>query len=426
MKIRSLLILSLTLAAMRCAPTLAVEPTSDWPFWRGPQHNGIASAEQSPPLKWNKTENVLWSVDIPGRGHSSPVVVGEQVFVATADLAAQQQTVHCYDRETGKQRWVSVVHQGGLVKEGNKKATLASSTVACVGDRVFINFLNRGAVTTSALSRGDGSILWQTEISKYKVHQGYGASPIPFRDLVLVAADNKGEAGGAVAALEQATGKIRWRHSRPSKPNYPSPALLTLDGKPRMIMTGCDLVTALDPASGDKLWEFDGATTECVTTAVTDGKRIFTSGGYPKNHVSAMLADGSGKVVWENKTRVYVPSMLVRDGHLYAVADQGFAICWDSQTGEQKWKNRLPGGGDFTSSPVMVGELIYATSERGLTTVFRATPEEFKVLSQNQLGDRVYATPAICDGRIYAKVVVEDGKKLSERLYCLGAGKTNR
>ena len=127
----------------------------------------------------------------------------------------------------------------------------------------------------------------------------------------------------------------------------------------QLVLTGCDLVTSLNPLTGETLWEVEGATTECVTSTVTDGQRIFTSGGYPRNHLSAVRADGSGRIDWETGDRIYVPSMLLRDGTLYAVLDAGVAACWDSATGKQHWKHRL--GGTFSASPILVGRRIYAT-----------------------------------------------------------------
>ena len=108
----------------------------------------------------------------------------------------------------------------------------------------------------------------------------------------------------------------------------------TSAGQTQLLMTGCELVAGFDPLSGETLWEIEGATTECVTSTVSDGQLIYTSGGYPKNHVAAVKADGSGDVVWENGSRVYVPSMLVRDGYLYAVLDAGVAVCWKADTGD--------------------------------------------------------------------------------------------
>ncbi|MEZ6144436.1 MAG: PQQ-binding-like beta-propeller repeat protein [Planctomycetaceae bacterium] len=170
--------------------------------------------------------------------------------------------------------------------------------------------------------------------------------------------------------LDRETGEIVWQHKRPEKPNYPSPILLTIDGKQRLIQVGCDLISCFDPQSGEKLWETEGATTECVTSTITDGKHVFTTGGYPRNHVAAIRVDGGGEVAWENSVRVYVPSMLIKDGYLYAVTDAGVAMCWKSDTGEEQWKGRL--GGTFNASPVLVGNTIYAINEVGTTFLFEA------------------------------------------------------
>src|SRR5262249_6420955 len=150
-------------------------------------------------------------------------------------------------------------------------------------------------------------------------------------------------------------------------------------GREQLVLTGCNLVSSFEPLTGKTLWEVKGATEECVTSAVTDGQHVFTSGGYPRNHVAAVRADGSGKVAWENTTRVYVPSMLVKGGHLYAVSDAGIAFCWKCDTGKEVWKGRL--GGTFSASPVLVGEHILATNESGRTFVFRATPAAFEVVA---------------------------------------------
>jgi len=150
---------------------------------------------------------------------------------------------------------------------------------------------------------------------------------------------------------------------------------------------------------------------------VTDGTRIFASGGYPRNHTVAVLADGSGKIAWQNNARVYVPSMIQKGGHLYAVMDSGLAVCWKSDTGEELWKERL--GGDFFASPVMVDDRIYASNVGGKTFVFDATPRSFKLVAQNQLGDEAYASPAICGSRIYLRVA-KRGESRQEFLYCIG------
>jgi outer membrane protein assembly factor BamB len=235
---------------------------------------------------------------------------------------------------------------------------------------------------------------------------------------VIVSADNKGEGGGAIAALNRATGDVVWRHARPATPNYPSPIILKAAGRDQVFLTGCDLVSSFAPLTGEKLWEIEGATTECVTSTVTDGNIILTSGGYPKNHTAAVRADGSGEVVWENNVRVYVPSMFIHDGKIYGVADAGVAMCWEAATGKELWKGRL--GGTFSSSPVLVGENIYVINEAGEGFVFKADPAKFELVAKNQLGNEVFATPTICGSRIYMRVAEQQGDVRQEMLYCIG------
>lgn len=388
----------------------------DWPWWRGPGRNGIANPDQTPPLEWNDTKNVVWSVPVPGRGHGGVTTFGDFLFLATAEKQAETESVLCFDRASGKRLWKTDVHKGGLSYKGNKKASLASSTIACDGERLYIGFLNDETLYATALTLA-GDQVWQTEICKYVIHQGYGASPAIYGSLVIITGDNKG-GSGVVAGLDRKTGDIVWKNSRPKTPNYSSPIILNSAGKDQLFLTGCDLVTSLEPLTGKTNWEFKGATTECVTSTVTDGRHIYTTGGYPKNHVAAVRTDGSKEVAWENKTRVYVPSMIARNGYLYAVADAGFAVCWKADTGEEAWKARL--GGTFSSSPVLVGENLFVTNEAGKTFIFKADPSGFKKVGENDLGDNVLATPTICGSRIYMRVAFDKGGSRREMLYCLG------
>jgi len=392
--------------------SLKADPATDWAAWRGPTRDGIAASGQNPPIQWSETENILWKAPVPGRGHGSPTVVADRIYLATADR--EKQIVLCLDRHSGRVVWQSEVHSSGADPGKHANSSAASSTVAYDGERLLINFLNSGAVYTTALDL-DGKVLWQQKVCDYVTHQGFASSPALFESLVLVSADHKG--GGVIAGLDRKTGRIVWSVPRPKLPNYPTPALVQANGRTQMVMAGCNLVTSLDPASGKKIWELNGATEECVTTAVTDGERIFVSGGWPKNFTAAVVADGSGKIAWQNNTRVYVPSMIVKDGHLYAVTDAGIAICWKSDTGEELWKERL--GGDFYASPVMVGDRIYASNVRGQTFVFEARPAGFKIISQNQLADEAYASPVICGSRVYLRVA-KRGENRQEFLYCVG------
>jgi len=387
----------------------------DWPWWRGPTSDGVAPAGQSPPHQWSRDKNVLWRAPLPGRGHASPTVVGARVYIPTADEQADVQSVLAFDRDTGRQVWKTDVHTGKLDRKGNKKTSQASSSIACDGQRLYVNFLNDNAVYTTALDL-DGKQIWQTKVSPFSTHQGFGSSPALYQSLVLVTSDSP--AGGTIAALDRATGRIVWSRDRPRKANYASPVVHHIDGQDQLLVSGCDLVTALDPLTGRKLWEIDGATTECVTTIVTDGRHVFVSGGYPRQHTQAVVADGSGKTAWQNRDKVYVPSMIVREGYLYAVQDGGVAVCWKADTGKEMWKARL--GGTFTASLVLVGDELWATNEAGETFIYQATPEKYELTSKNQLGDQVYATPVVCGGRVFHRVVESDGGRRQEVLYCLG------
>jgi len=390
----------------------AVDPATDWPAWRGPTRDGVAAPGQNPPLHWTETEGVLWKEPLPGRGHSSSTVVGDRVYLATAD--AENQSVLCLSRNSGQRVWETKVHGGQPDAGHHSNSSAASSTAACDGTRVYINFLNGGAVYTSALDL-DGKLLWQHKVCDFATHQGFGSSPVLHESLVIVSADNRG--GGVIAALNRETGDLVWSQPRPKTPNYTTPAIVQAGGRTQVVLAGCNLISSFDPANGRKLWELNGSTEECVVTPVTDGTRIFTSGGYPKNHTVAVFADGSSRVAWQNTARVYVPSMIQKEGYLYAVMDAGLAVCWAADTGMEMWKERL--GGDFFASPVMVGNRIYATNLRAKTFIFEATPKHFELLAQNQLGDEAYASPVICGNRIYLRVAAHTDKR-EEYLYCIG------
>ncbi len=399
-----------------CLPTFGQKfpGSGDWPWWRGPSFDGVAASGQKSPTIWSDSQNVVWKAPVPGRGHGTPTVVGNQVVLVTADEKKEIQSVLCFDRTSGKLLWQTEVHRGNFMRR-NKKASHASSTPACDGERFYVNFANGGGAYTTALDRA-GKIVWQTKVTDYVVHQAYGSSPAIYKDLLLVTADNKKD--GVVAALDRKTGKVAWKVKRPKKPNYPSPVVLEIAGREQLVVSGCDLVTSLDPSTGEKLWEIPGATTECVTTTVTDGTHVFSSGGWPKNHVSAVRADGSGKVAWRNNVRVYVPSMIVRDGYLYGIADAGIAYCWKSDTGEEMWKGRL--GGTFSASLTLVNDHLYAANEAGECFVYEATSKGFNLVAKNQLGDEIFATPVICGDRLYQRVAHRDGSKRQEMLYCIG------
>lgn len=415
MSVWTLEVLPLSAADSASVPNEPKLAGNDWRGWRGPDHNGIADARQNLPLHWTETENVLWKAKVPGRGHASPTVVGNRVLLPTADETNEIQSILCYDRHDGRQLWKVDVHSGGLERRGHQKSSQASSTLASDGERIFANFLHDGAIYTTALGL-DGKQIWQTKVSEFVTHQGFGSSPAVYRSLVLVSTDNKG--GGVVAALDRRDGKIVWQQSRPKQPNYTSPAILNVAGRDQVVLAGCDHISSFDPLSGRRLWEIAGSTTECVGSIVTDGTLVFASGGYPDKLTVAVRGDGSGEIAWQNNVQTYVPSMLVYDRHLYTVTDGGVALCWESATGEERWKSRL--GGTFNSSLVLVGDRILAANQEGDAFVFQADPTKFELLAKNHLGEDVFATPTVCGGTIYLRVAQRSGDLRQEWLYAIG------
>ena len=395
------------------APALAA-PSQDWPAWRGPTADGHATPGQSVPTTWNETANVVWTTAIPGRGHGSPTVVGDRIFVGTAIAETEEQIVLCLDRKTGKRVWATTVHKGHLDAGKHRLAGPATATVACDGERLFINFPNQGAVFTTALSL-DGNIIWQKKICDFVMHQGFGVSPVVHGEAVLVNADNKG--GGRIAALNRKTGETLWSQPRPQLPNYTTPSIVRCAGKTQMILSGCNLISSFDPVSGNKLWEIPGSTEECVTAAVTDGQRIFVSGGYPKNPLAAIEADGSGNIAWQNQTRVYVPSMLIQNRHLYATLDSGHIACFKSDTGDELWREKIDR--DFYASPVMLDDLIFITNLQANTSIVKVSPSGHKLIAQNKLGDESLSSPTICGNRIYLRFA-KNGASRQEFIAAIG------
>lgn len=391
---------------------------ADWSWWRGPNHNGVADGSQQPPVEWSETRNVLWKTPVPGRGHSSPTVHRDRIYLSTADEQQEVQGLIAFDRETGEQAWITKLSSGGFPKT-HAKNTHATSTVACDGERLFVAFHHHRKVTLHAVDL-DGKEVWSKEVGPYnplKYEYGYAPSPVLYGETVIVAADV--DQGGYLVAYDRATGNEVWRQQRFSQYSFSSPVIANAAGRDQLLLSGCEVVAAYDPASGSPLWSVKGTTNATCGTMVWDGDVVFASGGYPDAETLAVKADGSGEVLWRNREKCYEQSMLAHDGYLYAFTDKGIAFCWRGADGEEMWKERL--GGPVSSSPVLVGENIYATNEKGTTFVFKANPQKFERVATNRLGDEGFATMAIVDGRIYYRTASSAGRQRQEFLYCLGS-----
>lgn len=392
--------------------------SDDWRVWRGPNANGVASSDGPYPVNWNDNQNVIWKTPVPGRGHSSPIVVGDRIFLTTADENAQTQALLCYQRSNGKPLWQVELNRGGFNPKIHNKNTHATPTPCSDGERVFVAFNNHQGVQLAAVSV-DGEKIWQKAAGTYrpKTYQfGYAPSPLIYGSTVIVSSEF--ESDGFLAAFDRRTGQEIWRTKRPPTISYSTPIVATVANREQLLLSGCEKVSSFDPKTGRPLWAVPGMWTVTCATMVWDGDLVFASGGYPNKGTMAVRADGSGQVVWQNRVKCYEQSMLVHQGHLYGVDDAGVAYCWRSSDGTERWKKRL--GGNFSASPVLADGKIYATNERGSTFVYQADPRQFVPVAQNQIGGEGFATPAFCDGRIYARSATRDSGSRQEFLICIG------
>ena len=390
---------------------------NDWPTWRGPLHSGVAT-DKDPPVHWSASQNVVWKVTVPGRGHSSPTIVGSQVVLQTADETQQTQSVIVFDRFTGKRLWQTQLNRGSFPGRINPKNTHASSTVAGDGTRFFAVVLHHDSIHVTALACNDGKVLWQQRIGPFvpdEYRNGYAASPLIYRGTLIVLAECDG--GSYMVALERGSGKEVWRTPRPSRVSYSSPALGHVAGRDQLLISGCDQMAGFDPSSGKRLWAVDATTMATSGTMVWHKDLAFASGGFPQPGTVCVRADGSGEIVWKNLQQCYEQSMLIHDGFLYAMNDGGIVFCWRATDGKEMWKFRLRG--PVSASPVLAAGKIYISNELGTTYVFQASSKKYIEVARNQLGDEAFATPSICGGQLFTRVAYFEGDQRREVLYCI-------
>ena len=389
----------------------------DWPWWRGPSRNGIA-AEQSVPTKFSDKENVVWKTPVPGRGHSSPIVVAEKIFLATADESSKVHSVVAFDRKTGKQLWKKDVSKGGFPGRNHAKNTEATPTVACDGDKLFATFFHHETVQCTALDL-NGKQVWQKTVGPFnpKMFQyGYAPSPTLYLGSVIISAEYDGES--AITALDRQTGKQLWRTKRQSSITFSTPVVAHVAGKDQLLVSGGNQVASYDPATGKVLWTTPGTTAATCGTMVWDGDIVIASGGYPKPETIAIKADGSGTVLWKNGQKCYEQSMLTHNGYVYALTDVGVMYCWRASDGNEMWTQRL--AGPVSSSPVLVGGHIYWANEAGTWYVFKPNPEKFELVQENQLGEEAFPSPAAAGNQLFIRTASRSAGKRQEWLYCFG------
>jgi outer membrane protein assembly factor BamB len=395
--------LALTLGSLLLG--CAAVGAASWERFRGPNGTGQA-ADKDVPVIWTEHDGLLWKTEIPGVGHSSPVIWGEHLFLQSAD--DKERRLLCLDTATGKIVWSRGAP--GTLHKTHPKNNMASSTPATDGKRIYAIFWDGKQVLLVAYDF-TGASLWQRELGGFTSQHGVGMSPIVFEDKVILNNDQDGSA--KVLAFDAKTGKPAWEVERRAfRTCYSTPFILNHPGAPELIVASTAGITAYHPHTGAEIWSytwsFTGMPLRTVGSPITGSGMVFANSGDGSGarHTIAVRLGGTGdltqtNLVWEERASFpYVPCMLVYGDHLFTVNDQGVAGCYDAKTGKEVWSHRL--AGMTSASPILIDGKIYVVDERGNAYVIAASPT-YKLLGKSTVGEAVFATPAVADNRLFIR-----------------------
>ncbi len=426
----------LILAGIISASAFAAE----WPEWRGPGGQGHASAKGLPTV-WSETNGIAWKANIPGRGWSSPVIDGKQIWLTTAietpakpEDAARRLKANtgdqpltileqvglravCVDRDSGR-----IIHDVPLLTERepqgvHKLNSYASCSPVIEGGRLYCHF---GTFGTVCVDTAKGALVWKNTDLHIQHENGPGSTPVLWKNLLIFHLD--GSDKQFLVALDKTTGTLAWKTDRSGamnanpqlKKSYGTPIVVESGGRAELISPAADWLYAYDPASGRELWKlpFGHLGFSITPRPVTGHGMIFMSTGFMKPEMIAVKLDGTHDIAWRYaKGAPTMPSPLLVGEELYFVSDAGVITCLDAKTGTEHYKERL--GGDYSSSPIFADGKIYIGSRTGLVTVI--TPgKKFEALGKNQLPGKIMATPAAVDGALFIRT--------DEALFRIGSG----
>ncbi len=421
--------------AAACLVSLAIFSSNsfaeNWPGWRGPRGDG-SSVDTKPPIQWDGEtgEGIVWKTPIPGRGHGSPIIWNDRIFLPTCLEKTGDRQLLCLDRASGDVVWKRTLFRSPLetIHQLNSRA---SGTPATDGKTVVVTFLQVDGSMVPAPNVGrerkitpgkivvaaydfSGEQKWKVDVGGFISAHGFCTSPVLYDDLVIINGDHDGDS--YVAALNKSTGATVWKTPRRHKTrSYVTPIIRKIGERTQMVMSGSKSVISLDPRTGKQHWRVEGPTEQFVASMVFDGELFFLAAGFPSHHVMAIDPTGSGDVTethvrWHVKNaQCYVPSPAVLNGHLIVANDRGVGNCFDAKTGERYWQARL--GKHFSTSSLAVNDLVYLVADDGQTKIIRPG-RKFELVAENSLGEYTYASPAISDGQLFIR-----GEK---HLYCIG------
>ncbi|MCL4180599.1 MAG: PQQ-binding-like beta-propeller repeat protein [Verrucomicrobia bacterium] len=409
---------------------------NDWPQFRGPGGDGISLATNIP-LTWSSNQNVKWKSSVPGLGRSSPVILGDRIWLTTAlttnvrtfaagpDRMQQAERVVigvvCLDRATGKQLYHKELFPVDNPPAVNFLNSYATPTPVVEPGRLYCDF---GTFGTTCLDSNSGEVLWKRELP-LQHFQGPGSSPALFKNLLILVRDGGDQQ--YVTALDKETGNTVWKSDRPQfktpvpifRKSFSTPLIFEAAGKVQMVVPGAQWFVSYDPSAGNEIWRIDNGKGETVAPRPVYGAGlVYLSTGVfsGKPQLWAIRTDGQGDVTeshvaWKLPSAIgFMASPLLLDRVLYLLSDESFVTCVDAASGEILGKVRI--GGNYAASPVYAEGRIYCFSREGKTTVLRAD-KELTVLAENQLEGTVFASPAFVHSAIYVRT--------DSHLYCLSS-----
>ncbi len=415
------------------APGIEAERLDNWHQWRGPMANGVAP-RGDPPIRWDASTNIRWKVSLPGLGSSSPIVWNDHVFLLAAietdreaspsqreailsanqgQLTEPPASYHRYqvialDRSSGAIRWQRTAREAPPHEGRHATNTFASASPITDGRRIFVSFGSRGIYCFDF----EGNAIWQRDLGDMRTRRGWGegASPALFENTLLVNWDHEGES--FLAALDTATGQLRWQVQRDEPTSWSTPLVVSHTDPPQVVVSATNRVRSYDLHSGELLWECGGLTTNVIASPVAAGDTVYCMSWYGKSAVFALPVDGRGDLTQSDRIRwayhdvaPYCPSPLLYEGQLYFTgANRTILTSLDAATGETVIPpRRLPElQGDMYASPVAAGGRIYFVARDGTTLVAGHGPE-LEVLAVNRLDDPIDASPAIVGRQMFLR-----------------------
>jgi outer membrane protein assembly factor BamB len=376
----------------------------NWPGFRGPNGDGTSS-ETNIPTSWDAKRNIEWKIPVPGTGYSSPVIWNDKLFITTSIIESQEKILLCYNNKNGDLLWQKTVVKGPFEKKHSNNG-YASGTPATDGTRVYVSFLDGQEVVAAAYDFS-GKQVWIQRPGTFSSQHGYSCSPVIFEDKVVFNCDSQ-QGESFIVALNRTNGRIIWKiiHDKRAH-NFSTPIFRKIDGKVQMILCGNKAIASYDPSDGSQNWYVSGPSEEFCSSPVYNEKTglVIASSSYPVRILMAIKPDGHGDVTkshvaWQSREgAVYVPSPLTVDNYLFTTMTSGLVYCTEASTGKILWTEDL---GLQYSSPVVANGLVYMPNDDGVITVIKPGPT-FQSIAKNSIGERMYASPAISNGKIYLR-----------------------